>query len=332
METRTTGLILGKFAPFHKGHQYLLEFAKSRVDKLYVLIYDAKETTHIPLETRADWIRKIYFPDVTVITGHNSPTADDHTAETMKLQDDYIVSMMPEKIDFFFSSEWYGEHVAQALGAKNVVVDKDRIQVPVSGTKIRNGEVPSYEYLHPIVNRDVVSKVLILGAESTGKTTLAQALAEKFNTTWVPEYGRDYWNEHHDDKGKLSAEQLVELAKIHRRHEEEAFQKANHIVFIDTGATTTRQYCRDYGYSVPMELDTMVHDERSRYDLFALCNTDIPFVQDGTRRSEKVRKETHKKIIADLTYRGIPYYIVRGDLDTRVKNMSASIRKWLDIY
>lgn len=331
MEKRTTGLILGKFAPFHKGHQYLLEFAKSRVEKLYVLIYEAKETTHVPLETRADWIRQIY-PDVIVIAGHNAPTADDHTPETMKLQDEYIASMMPESIDYFFSSEWYGEHVARYLGAANIVVDKDRKHVPVSATKVRSGEVPSHEFLHPIVNRDEVRKVLILGAESAGKTTLAQALAEKFNTTWVPEYGRDYWLANHDEKGNLSAEQLVELAKIHRKNEEEAFKKANRIVFIDTGATTTRQYCRDYGYSVPMELDTMVHDERSRYDLFILCDIDIPYVQDGTRRSEQVRKETNTKIIADLTYRGIPYHVAQGSLEARIVNMSRSIRERLDIY
>ena len=57
METTTTGLILGKFAPFHRGHQYLLEFAKSRVSKLYVLIYGAEDKTDIPLTIRAEWIR-----------------------------------------------------------------------------------------------------------------------------------------------------------------------------------------------------------------------------------------------------------------------------------
>ena len=330
MEKRTTGLVLGKFAPFHKGHQFLVEFAKVRVDKLYVLIYEARETTKIPLETRANWIRQIY-PDVTVIAGHDAPTVEGTSEQVKKTQEDYIVKMMPEPITHFFSSEWYGEHVSKALGATNVLVDADRKTVPVSATKVRNGEVLSHEFLHPVVNRDVVKKVLILGAESAGKTTLARELANKYNTTWVPEYGRDYWNEHHDDKGNLTAEQLVELAKIHRKNEEDAFSKANHIVFVDTGATTTRQYCKDYGYSVPMELDTLVHDERSRYDLFILCDIDIPYEDDGTRRGEIVRKETQLKIKADLIYRGIPFHTITGPLDFRLVLVENLVCGWLDI-
>jgi len=331
MEKRTTGLILGKFAPFHKGHQYLLEFAKARVDKLYVLIYEARETTHIPLEMRAGWIRQIY-PDVNVIAGHDAPTVEGTSEQVKKIQEDYIIKMLPEPITHFFSSEWYGEHVSKALSAINVLVDADRKNVPVSATKVRNGEVSSADFLHPIVNRDIVRKVVILGAESTGKTTLARELAKEYKTNWVAEYGRDYWDANHDEKGNLTAEQLVELAKTHRMNEEKTFQLSDRIVFIDTGATTTRQYCRDYGYSVPMELDTMVHDERSRYDLFILCETDIPYEDDGTRRGEKVRIETEKKIVKDLVDRGIKFWYVSGTLGDRIRHMKYGISEEFGIY
>ena len=330
MEKRTTGLVLGKFAPFHKGHQFLVEFAKARVDKLYVLIYEARETTHIPLETRAGWIRQIY-PDVTVVAGHNAPTVEGTSEDVKKIQEDYIVRMMPEPITHFFSSEWYGEHVSKALGATNVLVDADRKNVPVSATKVRNGEVSSADFLHSVVNRDIVRKVVILGAESTGKTTLARELAKEYKTNWVPEYGRDYWDANHDEKGNLTAEQLVELAKTHRMNEEKTFQLSNRIVFIDTGATTTRQYCRDYGYTVPMQLDTMVHDERSRYDLFILCDIDIPYEDDGTRRGEQVRKETQTKIITDLAQRGIRFHTTTGPLKFRLSAVKSIICDWLDI-
>lgn len=332
MEKRTTtGLVLGKFAPFHKGHQFLVESASGMVDKLYILVYDAKETTHIPLETRVTWIRKIY-PNAVVIAGHNAPTVEGNSSEVMKIQEDYIIKMLPEKIDLFFSSEWYGEHVSKALGATNILVDITRNNIPISATKVRTGEVPSHKFLHPVVNSDFVRKVVILGAESAGKTTLTRELAKEYNTEWVPEYGRDYWIANHDDKGNLTAEQLVELAKTHRKNENEAFGKANRIIFIDTGATTTRQFCRDYGYSVPMELDTMVHDERTRYDLFILCDIDIPYEDDGTRRGAENRKETHRKVIDDLTYRGIPYHVASGDLNKRITDMKKIIRELLDVH
>ena len=320
MENTTTGLILGKFAPFHRGHQYLLEFAKERVNKLYVLIYDAKNVTDIPLATRANWIRKLY-PDVIVIEGYNGPTEEGHTLKVVKLQEDYIIRMIPEKITHFFSSEWYGDHVSKALGATNVLVDADRKNVPVSATKVRNGEVATFSFLNPIVNRDVIKKVVLLGAESTGKTTLANSLAKTYFTLWVPEYGREYWDNHHDSDGKLTPDQLVELAKTHRAREEAAFKFANRIVFIDTGATTTRQYCRDYGYIVPLELDALVKSEESRYDIFILCDTDIPYVEDGTRRGAETRMETQQKIIKDLIDRGISYHTISGNLENRMADM-----------
>jgi HTH-type transcriptional regulator, transcriptional repressor of NAD biosynthesis genes len=332
METRKTGLILGKFAPFHFGHQYLLEFAKARVDKLYVLIYEARETTNIPLSTRANWIRQIY-PDVAVIAGHDAPTEDDHTERVMKLQDDYIVSMMPEKITHFFSSEWYGEHVSKALWAENVVVDQKREAVKVSATAIRTGKVPSHHFLHPIVNKDVVKKVLFVGAESTGKSTISEQAAVAFNTIWVPEYGRNYWNEFHDADGKLTADQLLGLAQLQRREEDLAFMTANRVVFIDTGAMTTRQYCKDYGHSVPLELDALVQSEKTRYDLVILCNPTIPYHEDGTRRGADVRMETHNKIVADLTIRGIPYYnLVGTNHEDRLAYLRRLLSMTLDIY
>lgn len=330
MENLKTGLILGKFAPFHKGHQYLLECAKNRVDKLYVLIYDAKRTTHIPLKTRADWIRIIY-PDVVVIEGRNAPEDTGYTPEIMKMQEDYILSMMPEKITHFFSSEPYGEHVSKALGAQNVVIDKDRNIVKVSATAVRTGRVLADLYLHPVVNRDVTVKVLVLGAESTGKSTLVEAAAKKYDTNYVQEIGRDYWFVHHDHNGKLTPYQLLTLARLHRSEEIRTFEVANRVTFVDTGASTTRQYCLDYGYKVPAELDKMVQEEKKRYDAIVLCNPTIPYCEDGTRRGEKTRMETHNKIVADLALRGVPYYnILETTLDQRLKRLSEIVSEKLN--
>ncbi len=69
-----TGLTLGKFAPLHKGHQLLIERALARTDHLIVMVYDAPETTPVPLPVRASWIRALY-PTVEVLEAWDGPTA-----------------------------------------------------------------------------------------------------------------------------------------------------------------------------------------------------------------------------------------------------------------
>jgi hypothetical protein len=72
-------------------------------------------------------------------------------------------------------------------------VNQARATVPVSGTLIRSAPLKYIGFLEPCVRAYFVHRVVLIGAESTGKTTLAQQLAERFDTTWVPEYGREHW-------------------------------------------------------------------------------------------------------------------------------------------
>ena len=69
---KKTGLTLGKFAPFHKGHQFLVETALAEVDELLVMVYDT-DLTNVPLQVRAGWIKKLY-PQVTIIEAWDGPS------------------------------------------------------------------------------------------------------------------------------------------------------------------------------------------------------------------------------------------------------------------
>lgn len=331
MSPKTTGLVLGKFAPLHKGHQFLIEYARERVNKLYVLVYEDGGISGIPLTARANWIRNIY-PKVIVIEGHNSPIVEGNSAEIMKIQEDYILSMIPEVITDFFSSEWYGEHVAAALGARDCRVDPARVNVPISATAIRADRFLAPKFLAPTVNRDFVKKVVFLGGESTGKSTLCEACAELYNTKFVGEYGRDFWLANRDENGKLTANQLVQLAQNHIANEEAQITLSSGICFIDTNAFITKLFCEHYGLKVPEELDKMISLEQYRYDLFIVCADDIPFIQDGTRNDEKLRKEFQKKITNHLKESNIRYYIVYGNLEKRLIEIRGIIAKEFGIF
>jgi nicotinamide riboside kinase len=93
------------------------------------------------------------------------------------------------------------------MGSTHVAVDPARAAVPCSGTQVRANPFAWWDFLAPCVRAYFAVRVVLIGAESTGKTTLAQALAAHYHTTWVPEYGRTYWEAkacglHHPDTGQ----------------------------------------------------------------------------------------------------------------------------------
>src|SRR5207237_253098 len=95
--------------------------------------------------------------------------------------------------DVVFSSEEYGPEYARLMGARHVMVDRGRATVPISGTAIRADPGAHLDFLEPPVRSYYMPRVVLIGAESTGKTTLAGRLAELFREPWVAEYGREHW-------------------------------------------------------------------------------------------------------------------------------------------
>ncbi|MBN1586035.1 MAG: AAA family ATPase [Candidatus Omnitrophica bacterium] len=311
------GLTLGKFAPFHKGHQLLVERALSETDQVLVMVYDAPNVTICPLPVRAGWIRQLY-PQVEVIEAWDGPSEITREPEGMRRHEEYILSKLGSRqVTHFYSSEFYGDHVSKALGAQNCQVDPERNTVPVSGTAIRSDPFTHRGYLDPAVYRDLVTKVVFLGAPSTGKTTLAQSLATKFNTVWMPEYGRQYWEQHQEER-RLTPEQLIEIAEGHIKREDSLMLGANRYLFVDTDATTTAMFSLYYHGQVHPRLVALAEKTRERYDLFVLCEDDIPYDNTWDRSGEMNRAVFQEQIRADLFMRRIPYIRATGSLDKRI--------------
>lgn len=152
-----TGLIIGKFAPLHKGHEFLIESALAKTDRLIVLAYDVPEITAVPVEVRIGWIKKLY-PMIEVINAGIGPKETGDTPEVNELHIGYAKSKLPPfvKIDFVFSSEDYGIFLAQALGAKNILVDRNRANVPISAGVIRRDLENYKKYLEDFVYEDII--------------------------------------------------------------------------------------------------------------------------------------------------------------------------------
>lgn len=316
----TRGLTLGKFAPLHRGHQHLIETALAEMDELVVIIYDAPETTHIPLSVRAAWLRRLY-PQIQVVEAWDGPTEVGDTPAIRQAHERYVIERLKiGGITHFYSSEFYGAHMSQALGAVDRRVDPARAAVPISGTQVRADPYAWRAFIHPLVYRDLITNVVLLGAPSTGKTTLAARLAEEYGTVWMPEYGREYWQQHQVDR-RLSLEQLVELAEGHLEREEALLAEANRYLFTDTNAITTAMFSLSYHGAVAPRLAELALQAQSRYDLIVVCDSDIPYEDSWDRSGEAERQVFQKQIIADLRMRKLPFLLVSGDLEARVRQV-----------
>ena len=321
----TRGLTLGKYAPLHKGHQYVFEEALATVDELVVLIYNCPETTDVPLNVRAGWIKALYPRAVEkgkliILEGWAGPKETGDDPRIAKLQQDYIHGMLTlhglYPITHFFSSEFYGEHMSKFLGAKDIRVDSARKKFPVSGTDVRKDAYKFRQFISPMVYADLIKKVVFLGAESTGKTTTASKMAQLYNTVCMPEYGREYWTKHNIN-GRLTLDQLAELAQEHLRIEDVVIQEADQYMFVDSNAMTTAMFSQHYCNAVHPHLEKMVKLAETRYHYFFLCGDDIPYVEDGTREGDTQRHVFQRQIIQDLKDRGVHYVELLGDLQTR---------------
>lgn len=132
----TRGFTIGKFAPLHKGHEYLIKTAINEMDDFYVIVYD-DQFSKIDIETKIKWIKK-KFPTVKILKAYNSPNQYGLDEISVKIQMEYLKQIVGNiKFTHFYSSEEYGKYVAKYLNIENVLVDKNREKYNISATKIR---------------------------------------------------------------------------------------------------------------------------------------------------------------------------------------------------
>lgn len=172
-------------------------------------------------------------------------------------------------------------------------------------------------------------RIALLGGESSGKTTLAQALATALGTAWVPEYGRQRWEELRET---LSLEELVVVAHTQidweDAHAAQAAALGRRWIVCDTTPLTTLQYAlHDHGTAHAEPPMTALHAmARRAYDLTVLCEPDFDFVQDGCRRDDGFRRAQHAWTLQQLAAHGVQPLRVRGSVAERV----AAVRQTLE--
>lgn len=310
-----TGFVIGKFYPFHLGHMYLLDVARAQCDRLIVWVCD-KAQQEIPGDLRASWIRELY-PDASVRVVPDTLSDDDSAAWAA-----YTVRILGRAPDVVFSSEDYGPAYARLMGSRHVMVDRVRTHTPVSGTAVRADPYANWRYLAAPVRAHYARRVVLVGAESTGKTTLARALAARYGTVWVPEYGREYAERKlaRGDAGWTS-EEFVHIAAEQNRREAEAARHADRILICDTDAFATGIWHERYLGRPSPAVNRLAHPRSA--DLYLLTGTEVPFEQDGTRDGEDIRSWMHGRFLDELRRLRLPFALLTGPHDVRLARAGA---------
>lgn len=310
-------LVLGKFYPPHAGHSFLIERALSKCERVTVMLI-GKAADEIPVGLRHQWLAELH-PSASVLSGTAEHPIDFDNAAVWDLWIDEIRMLCPDKFDMVFSSEGYGEELARRLGAEHVCVDLGRVAKPVSGTAIRNDIAANWQYLSPPVRSHLAQRVVLVGAESTGTTTMTKALADHFGTLWVPEYGREYTYEKADREGRDAPWRSDEFEYIAQRQNEMEDDAAGQcpipLLFCDTDAFATSIWHEFYMGSINPNVEALgfVHPRA----LYLLTIDDIPFEADGWRDGEHRRNWMTQRFRDEMNARDIAFVELHGNHEDR---------------
>jgi HTH-type transcriptional repressor of NAD biosynthesis genes len=204
--------------------------------------------------------------------------------------------------------------------------------VPISGTALRRDPASAVEFLEPPVRAYFVPRVVLIGAESTGKTTLARELAEHFQTSWVPEYGREYWEKKAKDWRSAApvweGGEFEHIAGEQQSRENLAARTANRLLICDTNAFATGTWHERYLRCRNAAVDAI--GARDRVALYLLMDIDVPFEQDGWRDGERVRTWMHARFESQLVAGRVTYRKISGSWDARRLFAVQSIRDALN--
>jgi NadR type nicotinamide-nucleotide adenylyltransferase len=322
------GLVIGKFMPPHLGHKYLIDFARGMVDELTVLVCTLKRQP-VPGQLRHEWMSRS-FGGVRVLhhTDENpeEPQDADSPEQFWSIWKESILSYLSEPPDIVFASEPYGITLAQVLGAVYVPVDHQREHVPISGSAIREGIHPLFDYILPAARPYFTRRVAVIGPESSGKSTLAQDLAERYGASCVAEYGRTYLEA---TPHQITDQVLTTIALGQRASEDALAEQCGGLLFCDTEAIVTKLWARFFTGSVPDVVERLASE--NCYDLYLVTRATEEWVENPQRFHPEFarRQQFSDDCIAELANSGRPYAILDGTWSQRWKQATAAVDSFL---
>jgi NadR type nicotinamide-nucleotide adenylyltransferase len=339
--------VVGKFYPPHAGHHLLIRTAAATCERVTVVIM-ASSGQSIPIALRVAWMREEHRGrrNVTILgTIDDNPydyASDEVWRAHLAVMTRAVSWATDVPVDAVFTSERYGAELARRLGARHVCVDLERGIEAVSGTTIRADPVGAWEHLAPGVRAWFARRVVIVGAERTGKTTLAGDLAEALRarggpfglTRSVAEYGKQLAADllararaqaqldpgRAPERPTLRSEHFYEIAAEQNRLEDEAARAGGPVLVCDTDAFATAVWHERCVGRRSEEVEALARG----HPLYLLAHPeDVPFREDALRVTE--RAWMTRALGEALERSGRRWCCVRGDREARVEAALAQI-------
>ena len=326
------GVIIGKFYPPHVGHRHLIARAAEQSVRLAVVVLGSRFES-ISIGDRVKWLAEEFAStNVTVIGMRDDAPVDYSSAAMWKAHNESLRLALKmhgiTSVDAVFSSEEYGGQLAADFGAVHVPVDPSRSTHRVSGTLCRDDLAAAWPGIIEPARQDLAVRIIVVGAESTGTTTLARALTAHYRHRYpeiadVPEYGREFTYD------KFAATQAAKpgagltdmvwtagdfahIGERQNRLENDAAARCP-LVIADTDVITTalfeRVYIGEQSYGSYHAVEQL-----PRRDLYLITDHDgVAFEDDGWREAEHPREEMTEWFKEELTAAGHSWILVSGD-------------------
>lgn len=340
------GLVIGKFYPPHAGHVYLIRTAAAHCSWVTVGVL-ASSVESIPMEQRVAWLRAalVDCPHVRIVAQRDDVPVDYHSptiwaahVALMRLaiaNADAQYGAAPA-VDAVFTSEPYGDELARQFSAAHVCLDQTRHLYPVSGTAVRANPVACWDWLPPEVRAGITLRVVVVGAESTGTTTLSRDLTAALRaragvwgrTAWVAEYGREFSA---NALALLRAHQpaavpqdvawtspdFAHIAMTQCAREHTAALHTSPVLVCDTDALATCVWHERYMGQGSHAVSEIAACMPARALYLLTSDVGVPFEDDGLRDGEHLRTGMTQRFREVLSAQDVPWIELQGNATQR---------------
>lgn len=321
-----TAVIIGKFYPLHDGHIDMIERALLQFDKVHVLVCTNSTQTwgNITPEERTTAVvysLNYHYPELAAkmevhhFDDSDMPDAVESDNDVSRVWAEFLVNRFPD-MTHFYGSEPYIKMMADHQG-KEYVMDNRNLNL-ISGTMCRNDLTKNFAFLSIYMKRKLAKRICVVGAESSGKSTLVNKLYEKYQakSTRVQEAGRMLMSTPHLTREHFEDFALKQFSDIFLNDH----RCTRPYQFIDTDIGITDLYCDEYldlGYLLPV-IERL--KAKQKYDFYLVLAPNVKFVQDGMRihEDQKKREEFFNKVLDYVQISGVPYKVIdQADYDER---------------